>query len=116
MSEPSTTPVTARDVVPHEWALWCSVDGSLPFANEIVAVRWSEDGQYLSFMLESHNFMRAAPGESLDLIPFVSQYRTEEMRERSRAEHAKIIANPPVVACCVTCRRALADSEKEEET
>lgn len=66
---PETKKVKARDVKPYEWALWCSIMGSEPFANDIVSVHPSECGAYLWFMLDSHNFLKATPDEELELIP-----------------------------------------------
>ncbi len=62
-------PVRSADVKPYEWSLWCRIEGGEPFMNEIVGVRPSECGQYLWFMLDSHNFLKTKPDDVLHLIP-----------------------------------------------
>lgn len=63
------TPVQARDVQPYRWAQWCRIEDSEPFANDIVGVRPSDDGEHLWFMLETFNFLKAKPDDVLYLIP-----------------------------------------------
>jgi hypothetical protein len=73
-----TQKIKARDVKPYHWALRCTFGGDpTPVDNEIVSVRWSEDGKLLSFMLDSHNFYGAAPDEMLDLVPMDSKWGRE---------------------------------------
>jgi hypothetical protein len=67
--KPQTVAVRAGDVKPYEWAQWCRIEDSEPFANEIVSVCPADDGVHLWFMLDSHNFLKAHPEEVLDLIP-----------------------------------------------
>ncbi len=67
-NEPAFEEVRARDVVPYTWGIWCSIEGSAPFVNEIVAARWSEDGEHIWFMLESHNFEKATPAQAMRLV------------------------------------------------
>lgn len=69
MSDPKTVKVKARDVVPYLYGDWSSVADGEPFANQIVRIRWSEDGEHLWFGLDSHNFMKARPDEVLELVP-----------------------------------------------
>lgn len=54
---------------PYEWAQWCSIEGGPPFANDIVHVRVSDDGEWLWLMLESFNFWKVKPDDVLHLIP-----------------------------------------------
>jgi hypothetical protein len=68
---PETEQIIARDVVPYEWALWCRVAGGEAFANHIVGKRPSECGEYLWFMLDSHNFWKVKPDDVLALIPLL---------------------------------------------
>ncbi len=65
-----TTQVRKRaiDVTPYEHAIWCTVGDSKPYANTIVSRRWSEDGAKIWFMLDSHNFLSAAPDEEIDVV------------------------------------------------
>ena len=69
MSDPKTIKVKARDVVPYLYGFWSSVADGERFANQIMRIRWSEDGEHLWFGLDSHNFMKARPDEVLELVP-----------------------------------------------
>ena len=67
---PDHIKVRAIDVEPYHWAVWCTVgDNPNPFCNAIVGRKWSEDGQKIWFMLDTHNFMDADPDEVLELVP-----------------------------------------------
>ena len=66
---PATATVRARDVVPYHYALWSSIGGGDPFANQIVSAGWSDDGTQVRMMLDSHNFLFIDPDEVLELIP-----------------------------------------------
>lgn len=69
MKEPSFTTVRARDIKPHLWALWCSVEGyAKPFANDIEAIRWSEDKEHLWLLLGTHNAYKVRPDDELHLV------------------------------------------------
>lgn len=62
--------IKARDAKPKLYALWCTVEGHpSPFANDIEAIRWSDDGEHLWFLLGTHNFYKVRPDEEVDLIP-----------------------------------------------
>ena len=67
--KPEFVKVLARAVVPYFYGFWSSVAGGEPFANQIVHMRWSEDGEHLWFGLETHNTVKARPDEVLDLVP-----------------------------------------------
>lgn len=53
--EPKYVKIKARDILPYRYAVWCTVGGSEPHANEIVHRRVDEDGK-IWFGLDSHNF------------------------------------------------------------
>ncbi len=95
-AEPKTEKVRALDVKPYRWGIWCSIEGGEPFANEIVGLRWSEDGRYLWFMLESHNFDRFEPEQILDLVPMEVTI-TPSVLDAIDAHHAREIAARPDV-------------------
>lgn len=66
---PEQVQIRARDVKPYHWAVWCTVgDSTRPFANTIVSRKWSEDGEKIWFMLDTHNFDSAGPDEMLWLV------------------------------------------------
>lgn len=100
--------VLARDVVPFEWALWCTGEGGgrEPFANTIVAVRWEPSGR-LSFMLDTHNFLSADPDDELELVPLeLRGYYLETAKERRR-QHREMLARGPEPATCPTCHQPI---------
>jgi len=101
--KPKLEKVRAIDVVPYRWALWCTVGGSKPFANDIVHMRWSDDGRRIHFGLDSHNFYSAAPDDELELVPVEP---SDYGRESGARMHAEFLAERPVV--CATCGHALA--------
>jgi hypothetical protein len=83
--EPKTEKVRAIDVKPYRWALWCTVEGSSkPFANEICIRKWSDDGEKIIFMLDSHNFLFARPDEELELIPIPNPSFTKDEEDEKR--------------------------------
>lgn len=76
--KPRFEKVRAIDAKPYRWALWCTVGTcSEPFANTLVTRKWSEDGQRIWFMLDSHNFMDADPDDVLELVPNSDYYSAE---------------------------------------
>jgi hypothetical protein len=97
--------VRARDVVPYEWAVWCTVDGyPKAFANSIEHVSWSEDGQHLWFMLGTHNFYKALPDEEIELVPCGPSTMSADYQAKVRKEHAETIAKRPTPkADCPLC-------------
>jgi hypothetical protein len=111
---PEMRKVLARDVVPYEWALWCSIEDGEPFANAIESVKWSDDGQHLWYLLGTHNFYKADPDKELELVP-CTQGISGEYQEKLRREHAAMIANRPIPtrecdACAGTGRVACSTS------
>lgn len=84
MIKPATVRVRARDVKPYHYALWSSTGGE-PFANAIVHVRWSDDGTFLWFGLDSHNFYTAGPDDFVDLIDLSGRPEWEHNRKRHEA-------------------------------
>lgn len=94
VEKPEMCRVKARDVVPYHWALWCSIEDGKPFANEIVHVSWSDDGERIWFGLETHNAFSAGPDEEVELVPHECSM-SADLREDVRKRHAKVIADRP---------------------
>ena len=100
--EPKQVKVRAIDVLPYHWGQWCSIDGGPPFVNDIVSRRWSDDGEHIYFMLDSHNFLKAVPDEELELVPLEpkpAEWLTRAL-ERDKAMMAK---RPTKTAPCEKC-------------
>lgn len=66
--DPEIIEVRGIDVIPYEYGLWCSIGSGEPFVNEIVGRRWTDDGQRISAMLESHNFTSFVPDEMVRVV------------------------------------------------
>lgn len=96
MSEPETKSVRARDVQPWFWGQWCSIEDGEPFTNVICSVRWSDDGEHLWFMLETHNFFKAKPDEILELV-------SREPSEYHRSKPPFVLPPRPIKKTCPTC-------------
>lgn len=92
MGEPEFRKVRAIDVVPYRWALWCSVEGREPFANQIVHAAWSDDGERIIFGLDSHNSYSAKPYIALELVP-----QTGWEPADAEESHARFVASRPEV-------------------
>lgn len=97
MTEPATEPespptvaVRARDIKPYHYALWCAIEDGRPFPNEIVGVKWSEDGAKVVLWLDSHNVYFVGPDEVLDLIE-----ATPLSAGTLRAKHADFVLGDP---------------------
>lgn len=67
-TEPVQVLKRALDVTPYVHGIWCSVQDGKPFVNTIVLRKWSEDGEKVVFMLDSHNFLTAGPDEEIEVV------------------------------------------------
>jgi hypothetical protein len=92
--EPVQVRKRAIDVTPYEHAVWCVIANGEPFANDVVCRRWSEDGATISFMLESHNFMSAAPDEEIEVIERVPYMGPEHMADVLKRDAETMKARP----------------------
>jgi hypothetical protein len=88
--DPTFVTVRARDVKPYHYGIWSSTGGE-PFANCICAVKWSDDGEHLLFILESHGFYRVTPDEEVEVVDLTSN----PVWEWSRKKHAEWVLPPP---------------------
>ena len=90
MSEPVSVTLRARDVKPYHYGVWSSIGGGKPFSNTICSIKWSDDGEHLWFMLESHNFYKVAPDEEIEVVPERGPYS-----QRTRDRYAEWVLPPP---------------------
>jgi hypothetical protein len=94
-NEPAQVRKRAIDVTPYEHSIWCSVEGCEPFANAIVLRRWQEDGSQIVFMLDSHNFLFAAPDEEIDVVENGTPFYNADLQTKLLREDAeKMRARP----------------------
>lgn len=68
MDEPVQVKKRAIDVTPYEHGIWCSIMDGQPFVNTIVLRKWSEDGEKVVFMLDTHNFLMVPPNEEIEVV------------------------------------------------
>jgi len=90
MSEPVSVTLRARDVKPYHYGVWCSIEDGEPFANTICHIRWSDDGKYLWFGLDTHNTMKVEPDEEVEVIPERGAHS-----QRTRDRYAAWTLPPP---------------------
>jgi len=95
VNEPKQVTIKAIDVRPYRYAIWCTVGRSTPFANEIVSVTWSEDGEYLWFMLDSHNFHKVSPDDTISVVKVRSSYMSEALLADSDAKTVATLKKRP---------------------
>ena len=93
--EPDLVLKRAIDVTPHYHGIWCTVGGGEPFVNEIVSRKWSEDGNDIWFMLDTHNFARHQPHEQIRVVELDRSDRAESTRTMWAEGDAKAMANRP---------------------
>lgn len=67
-SKPTIVRKKVIDVVPYFNGIYCTIQDSKPFVNQIVTRAWSENGDKIQFMLESHNFDSHPPDEEIDVV------------------------------------------------
>ena len=107
MTEPDFVKVLARDVVPYCYGVWSSVANGEPFANQIVHMRWSEDGEHLWFGLESHNTMKARPDEMLELVEMspLGAFAKKKAEEWVLPPRPFVEGGDPLAIRAVKCKR-----------
>ncbi|MFA5053441.1 MAG: hypothetical protein WC565_05245 [Parcubacteria group bacterium] len=86
-------PVTLKaiDVRPYAYALWCCIEDGVPFANDIVCRRWSDDGKHIWWMLDTHNFAKYEPDELVEVIELENPWLPSDFE----AEHEAFLAKRP---------------------
>lgn len=101
MPDPDEIELRALDIVPYRFGIWCTVAGSLPFVNPIVHRSWSEDGEYLWFMLDSHNFHKAKPDDMVKVVPL--DCRHDHFDPKQSDNDAFLAARPKPKHKCAHC-------------
>jgi hypothetical protein len=94
---PTIIQVRAIDIKPNHYGIYCSIasiEGGKPFVNPIVLRRWCEDGQRISFMLDSHNFDIYAWDEMVNVVPYTIGY-SETLLAKCDAEDTEAMKHRP---------------------
>ena len=81
MSEPDEIELRAADIVPYRFGIWCTIAGGMPFVNPIVHRSWSDDGEAIWFMLDSHNFYHAKPDEMVKVVPMDCRHEHSDPKQ-----------------------------------
>lgn len=68
VKEPVVQKMKVLDVRPYHYGVYCCIEEGKPFVNEIVGKDWSEDGEKVIFMLETHNFLFHSPWDEMDVV------------------------------------------------
>lgn len=85
----------AIDVTPYEHGIWCSIMDGKPFVNTIVLRKWSDDGEKVVFMLDTHNFLMVPPNEEIDVVEKPEKfYNAAFQAERLRDDAEKMKIRP----------------------
>lgn len=107
MEEPPVVQKRALDVTPLTHGIWCTVgEHPAPFVNAIVSRKWSDDGKFIWFMLDSHNFHRAEPDEMIHVVetpPFYGEKLMAECAVRDAEAMARRPAPAPPIVLCSGC-------------
>ena len=95
MSEQDIIKKNAIDITPYEYLYPCILVDKYAEI-EIVSRKWSDDGNKIWFMLDTHNFVSAEPDEELEVIPFRPKYCTDKFLEDVRRKDKERMDNRPV--------------------
>lgn len=101
MTDPDEIELRALDVIPYRFGMWCTIAGSMPFVNPIVHRSWSEDGECIWLMLDSHNFQQAKPDAMLKVVPLECRHEPFDPKQADNA--AFIAARPKPKHKCPHC-------------
>lgn len=94
---PERIQVRGIDVLPHHYAIWCTVgDDTKSFANEIVSRRWSEDGAKIWIMLDTHNFDSFSPDEMVWVVPLDPSPYTASLRDKWAKDAEEFLSKRPI--------------------
>ena len=100
MSEIISKKLKVLDVIPYKHGVYCTTeDESKPFVNEIVGRNWSEDGEKVIFMLETHNFIFMSPIEEMDVVEL-------DANRHHRIEDSSdfLVQRPKPTKLCEACK------------
>lgn len=95
--EYKTVTLKAIDVRPYKYSIWCTIADSESFVNEIVYRKWSEDGEYIWWMLDTHNFAKHKPDEMVEVIELEDKYLPSDFEEEPQNFLSK--RPKPTVVC-----------------
>ena len=99
MEEPTIVQKKAIDVTPYYHGIWCSVDGSDPFVNDIMHRRWSDNGKEIVFGLDSHNFYFSEPEDMMDVVEIEPAASDDVLARALERDKAKMANTPQLVTC-----------------
>jgi hypothetical protein len=82
--------VRAIDIRPYQYALPCQLGkNGNHVLNEICIRRWRQDGEGLTFMMDSHNFFFANPHDLIEVVPIPEDRYSPDFRAKALASDAQ---------------------------
>lgn len=91
----------AIDIKPNRWALLCTFRGSdRVIENPIGPRRWSEDGESIWFMLDSHNTFNARPDELVSVVPHLGYASPEALAQSDARDEEVMGRRTSMCPCC----------------
>lgn len=104
IEEPTQIKMKAIDVVPHKYGQWCSIGDGKPFVNPFCHRQWSDDGETIWFMLESHNFYDAKPDDEMLVVEVkLSEWGVKEWDRLMRDDAVEMARRPSPPEDCPHC-------------
>jgi hypothetical protein len=95
MDEPVLVNKLALEVTPYEHGIWCAIADGRPFVNTIVLRRWSENGEKIHFMLDTHNFLIMAPDEEMEVVEKPEPFYTAAFQAERLVKDAEKMRTRP---------------------
>lgn len=85
----------AKDIVPGLYLLPCQFENGQCLLNLISLSRWSEDGNKIVWMLDSHNFHFIGPEDERIVVKHRPGYITNTRVQEYIKRHTELMAVPP---------------------
>ncbi len=81
--------VKAINIRPYMYSLPCQMPGKHFILNEICWRKWSDDGNRITFGLDTHNYLFAKAGEMVEVVPVLKDRYNAEYYQRVFARDAE---------------------------
>lgn len=98
-AEPEQVELRAIDIIPYRFGIWCTIEKGEPFVNPIVLRNWSEDGEHIWFMLDSHNFYKAEPDAVVKVVPIDCRHEHSDPKQSDTVVFLAKRPKPPPPKC-----------------
>ncbi len=85
--------IKAIDITPYFYSMPCELPGDQFILNEMCCRRWSDNGDKIWWLLDTHNTFSAKPNDLVEVVP--TDYHSAGNLERWEAEDAERMAKRP---------------------